>query len=151
MESLVVKYRDLVRLLEAFRIAIDLYHEMQENQSISSVIREALRDSVIKRFELSYDLSWKYLREYIGISQGTYVDAPRKVFDLAYQYGIISEEEVEKLFKMIKNRNLTTHVYNVTFANEMAESVQEYYELIHVIAMRMSPDTIKEVVTREKQ
>jgi nucleotidyltransferase substrate binding protein (TIGR01987 family) len=143
MESLNVKYEEIVRLLGAFMIAIDLYHEAKDDSNIALVVREAFRDSVIKRFELSYEQFWKFLREYIGISQGAYADSPRKVFDLCFQYGFSSEQETQLLFGMIKSRNLAVHTYNVDLDNEMAEKVSEYYQVMHTIILRTSPDTIK--------
>lgn len=142
MESLNVKYEEIVRLLDAFAIAIDLYHEAKYDPNVVVVVQEAFRDSVIKRFELSYDLFWKCVREYIGISQGIYADSPRKVFDLCFQYKIASASEVQLLYNMIKGRNLTTHTYNVDLANEMAEKVTEYYQVMHEIIKRASPHTI---------
>lgn len=68
MESLNVKHEAIVRLLDAFEIAINLYHEAKDDWTVAIAVREAFRDSIIKRFELSYDLLWKYLREYVGLS-----------------------------------------------------------------------------------
>jgi len=143
MESLNIKYEEIVRLLNAFETAIDLYHEAKDDCNVDVAIREAFRDSVIKRFELSYDLFWKYLREYIGNLQGAYADSPRKVFELCFQYGITHTDKEQSLFGMIKSRNLTTHTYNVDLANEMADKVPEYYEIMNAIISRTSPDTIK--------
>lgn len=143
MESLNEKYEANIRLLDAFEAALNLYHEAKDDRNVNVVVREAFRDSVIKRFELGYDLFWKYLREYIGLSQGMYADSPRKVFDLCFQYGITESDEEKLLFSMIKGRNLTTHTYNVELANEMAEKVAEYYQVMHTIIVRTSPDTIK--------
>lgn len=142
MESLSVKYEAIVRLLDAFETAIDLYYEAKDDLKIDVTVREAFRDSVIKRFELSYDLLWKYLREYIGVVQGTYADSPRKVFDLCFQYGVTQADEEFLLFGMIKSRNLTTHTYDVNLANEMAEKVSEYYQVMREIIMRTSPDLL---------
>ena len=47
---------------------------------------------------------------------------------------------------MIKSRNLTTHTYDVDLANEMSEKVAEYYQVMHAIIVRTSPDTIKKVI-----
>jgi nucleotidyltransferase substrate binding protein (TIGR01987 family) len=146
MESLNVKHEAIARLLDAFEIAINLYHEAQDDRTVATVVREAFRDSIIKRFELSYDLLWKYLREYVGLSQGIYADSPRKVFDLCFQYGITNADEGQLLFNMIKSRNLTTHTYDVDLANEMSEKVAEYYQVMHAIIVRTSLDTIKEVI-----
>ncbi|HSC25026.1 MAG TPA: HI0074 family nucleotidyltransferase substrate-binding subunit [Candidatus Babeliales bacterium] len=143
MESLKAKYKAIVRLLDAFKVAIDCYDETKDNPKVDIVIREAFRDSIIKRFELSYDLLWKYLREYVGVSQGAYADSPRKVFDLCFQYGITNVDKEQLLFNMIKSRNLTTHTYDVDLANEMSEKVSEYYQVMHAIIMQTSPDTIK--------
>ncbi|HEX4069419.1 MAG TPA: HI0074 family nucleotidyltransferase substrate-binding subunit [Candidatus Babeliales bacterium] len=143
MESLNVKYDAIVILLRAFEIAINLYHEAKDDFKVDVAVKEAFRDSAIKRFELSYELFWKYLREYIGISQGVFGDSPRKVFDLCFQYSISNADETQLLFNMIKSRNLTTHTYDVNLANEMADKIVEYYEMMHVFVARTSPDTIK--------
>jgi nucleotidyltransferase substrate binding protein (TIGR01987 family) len=139
MERLISKYKDLVKLTEALKSAIARYQEAQEDIKFDFKTREDRRDAIIKRFELSYDLLWKYLREYIGITNGIYLDSPRKVFQQCLPAGITNEAETAHLLTLIENRNQTTHVYNVELADKVAEIIPKNYDLIYAIVTRTNP------------
>lgn len=142
MERIVAKYNDLVRLHEALGSSVVRYDEAKHHKNIDETTREERRDSLIKRFELSYDLLWKYLREYISAMHGATIDSPRKVFQQCLQYGITNVDETEQLLRMVESRNLTTHVYNEDLADDVAAKIPKHYQLIHVLITRTKPDNV---------
>ncbi len=87
---------------------------------------DILRDSLIKRFEFSYETCWKVLKEYLaeeGIVPESY--SPRAVFKSSYQIGIINDEQL--WLNMIKDRNISTHEYNQDKITELAEKIVKDY------------------------
>jgi nucleotidyltransferase substrate binding protein (TIGR01987 family) len=139
MEKMIEKYNDLLKIHAALGIAIDRFDEAKGNEIADHETYEERRDSVIKRFELSYDLLWKYLREYVAHTQGLLVDSPRKVFQLCFQYGLVSTQEGDGLRQMVESRNQTAHVYDVDLANDIAAKIHEHYQLIHTLVTRLVP------------
>ena len=95
------------------------------------------RDAVIQRFEFTFELAWKVLKEYMT-EQGILLNVtfPKSVLKEAYSHEIIRNEQV--WLDMLKSRNLTSHTYDEKTANEIAGSVSRYY----VVEFRELVDTL---------
>jgi nucleotidyltransferase substrate binding protein (TIGR01987 family) len=84
-----------------------------------------IRDGVIQRFEFTYELAWKTTKEYladIGIAD---INSPKAVFKEAYAQKIIVNENNWLL--MLKDRNITSHVYKEELAEEIVERIINLY------------------------
>lgn len=81
-----------------------------------------VRDGVIQRFEFTFELAWKSLKEYMedqGISSD--MQFPKKVLREAYMYKILQQEE--PWLDMLQARNTTSHVYDDATAAKIAELI----------------------------
>ena len=67
------------------------------------------KEGLIQRFEYTFELSWKTLRDYLE-SQGISVQYPREVIKTAFQYDIIRDGDL--WMDMLENRNLMSHTYD---------------------------------------
>jgi nucleotidyltransferase substrate binding protein (TIGR01987 family) len=88
---------------------------------------EYLRDSVIQRFEYTYELAWKAMRRYLmwaGDAQEVDALARKDLFRLAGRVGLI--EDVEAWFAFHKMRNLTSHTYNAEVAEEVYAAARDF-------------------------
>jgi nucleotidyltransferase substrate binding protein (TIGR01987 family) len=92
------------------------------------------RDGLIKRFEYTYELSWKTLKKVLAF-QGLDINSPRDVFRAAVRNNLIKDPKV--WFDFIDKRNLTSHTYNQEYANEVLNILplfeQEVADLIKTI------------------
>jgi nucleotidyltransferase substrate binding protein (TIGR01987 family) len=82
-------------------------------------------DLTLKRFEFTYEMSWKALKrylDYLGISATN----PRAVFREAYAQGILREESV--WLDMIEMRNLSSHVYDEEEIRVMLDEARRFRE-----------------------
>jgi nucleotidyltransferase substrate binding protein (TIGR01987 family) len=143
MEKLAKKYNNLVKIHQKLAIALRMYKEALADKSNNFDMTEAIRDSVIKRFELTYELLWKYLREYMITAHGVSIDSPRKVFQECLSLSIIDESETEELIDLVEDRNLTAHVYDMDLANQVANDIQKHHDVIRAVIEKVSLDTIK--------
>ncbi len=55
---------------------------------------EVLRDSMIQRFEICYELVWKTMKDYLIYLGFEAESTPRGVFQIAYQNGLIEDSEI---------------------------------------------------------
>jgi nucleotidyltransferase substrate binding protein (TIGR01987 family) len=88
---------------------------------------EYLRDSVIQRFEYTYELAWKSLRRYLmsaGDAQDIDAMARKDLFREAGRIGLI--EDVEAWFAFHRMRNLTSHTYNAEVAEEVYLAARDF-------------------------
>ncbi len=85
-----------------------------------------IRDGVIQRFEFTFELSWKSLKEYLE-EQGLHLESPfpKPVFKAAYAANLISDEQV--WLSMLLSRNLTSHVYDDAQATQVAAAIRDHY------------------------
>lgn len=91
----------------------------QLSKAVQQPKNEFLRDSVIQRFEFTYELAWKMLKLILE-SEGLIVKTPKETLQEALQAGFI--ENGNAWTNLQKIRNLTTHTYD----EKLAEDVYEY-------------------------
>lgn len=82
-------------------------------------------DLVVKRFEFTYEMSWKALKRFLSFL-GIEATNPRNVFKEAYAQSIISDETI--WLDMIEQRNLSSHVYDELEISEILDKKENYKE-----------------------
>ena len=99
---------------------------------------------MIQRFEYCTDLLWKLLKIYLEdiekVDLPTY--SPRGIIRQAVSIKTISEEQGSLCMQMIENRNEKSHIYHAETAQEIAENVPTFYELMQNIVSKIK-DKIK--------
>jgi nucleotidyltransferase substrate binding protein (TIGR01987 family) len=102
-------------ILQQFERAVGKFSDVLEQEK-----NEYMRDSAIQRFEFTFELAWKTLKAFLE-EQGITVYSPRDSFKGAFQVGLIDEEIT--WLEMIELRNLTTHTYNESTAEEIYDAL----------------------------
>ncbi|MCB2313438.1 nucleotidyltransferase substrate binding protein [Clostridium tagluense] len=116
MRNLDFKYMNLKRAYDRLKEVSDLYDGKNE----------IIRDSLIQRFEFTYELTHKTLKEFMNFQGVTLENSfPRTIFKKAYVNNIISDELV--WINLLEDRNSTSHIYNEKLANEIAERIAKKY------------------------
>ena len=116
MRSVEFKYMNLVKA----------YNKLKEVSELYDGSNEIIRDSLIQRFEFTYELTHKTLREfmkYLGVTLDN--SFPRTIFKKAYVNNLISSEEI--WINLLEDRNSTSHIYNENLASEVAERIVKDY------------------------
>ena len=128
MEALKIRKASLQKALARLEEAINLYEERQKTKEFAS-----FRDSLIQRFEFTFDSFWKYLRSIAKILHGKdegELPSPRLTFRFTAESGIIPDEKFPVFFNMTEDRNRSSHTYNEEIAQRIAEKIPAYYELM---------------------
>jgi len=103
--------------LNAFRKAVDSLKEAVNEPTIyDEKIGEFIRDSVIQRFEYTYELSWKSLQRYLKQAYNLQADSIKQLYREAGRIGLINN--VESWFTYQEAHHLTSHTYNEITAEE---------------------------------
>lgn len=84
-----------------------------------------VRDGVIQRFEFTFELAWKSLKEYMEDQGAEHMQFPKQVFKKAYAAGLISGEEI--WLDMLAARNVTSHIYDDAQAAQILAAVRDRY------------------------
>ncbi len=111
---------------------IEHYHRAVANLSAAAAAYEAspendlYLDALIQRFEITVELAWKSLRDYLeeeGIPCP--LSTPRGVLKEAYTAGILADEDLWP--DIVTSRNQTAHIYDLPTARRIAARIQEAY------------------------
>jgi len=144
MDKLAQKYQKMVKALETLdkaTIVFTLFAKEGKNYNPHMDYEEeyrSLRDSLVQRFEYCVDLFWKYLKKDLEIKHMMpEIKAPAEVIRKSYTSGIITESEATAILEMIKNRNLTSHIYLEEIAELLAKKIPDFYKLMHGIIQKL--------------
>jgi len=80
-------------------------------------------DLIVKRFEFTYDMSWKAIKRYLDFV-GIDVTNPRNSFKEAYSIGLIKDENI--WLDMINQRNLSSHIYSEFEIRDILYKLEDY-------------------------
>jgi nucleotidyltransferase substrate binding protein (TIGR01987 family) len=85
-------------------------------EAVAQPDSELIRDATIQRFEFTFEVVWKTLKLYLE-HQGHDCGGPRATFKKAFAESLIpSVEEADAWFRMLDDRNLTSHAYDEALA-----------------------------------
>jgi nucleotidyltransferase substrate binding protein (TIGR01987 family) len=84
------------------------------------------QEGIIQRFEYSYELAWKTMKDYLEES-GVVMNpvTPRNVIKEAFSSGIIEDGQV--WVEMMLHRSLLSHTYDFSKFQQVLEEIFEHY------------------------
>lgn len=116
----------MLQKIENFRRAVERLQEALTD-SARNPESTVIRDGVIQRFEFTFELAWKSLREYMA-DQGADMSGvvfSKQVFKAAYAAQLIDDEQV--WLDMLTSRNITSHVYDDQQAAQVVADIRDRY------------------------
>lgn len=113
------------------------YKKLEEACKVYDGENDMIRDSVIQRFEFTYELTHKTLQELMRFEGVTLENTfPRTIFKKAYANGVIEDEKV--WLRLLEDRNATSHIYSEKLADEIANRIRgEYVQVIGKLVERL--------------
>lgn len=107
--------------------ALAKLHEL----AVKSALSEVERDALIQRFEFSFELLWKCVKEYLYVEEGIDAASPKKGIRCCRELGLLDEGQTQEALQMADDQNLTSHTYDETFAQAVVERIRQYDPLLH--------------------
>lgn len=104
--------------LDKFVSAVDRYEELK-NEGFEDIYL----DLIVKRFEFTYEMSWKALKRYLEFL-GFDIKSPRMAFKEAYTQQLLIDESI--WLDMIEQRNLSAHVYDESEIKDILDKKESY-------------------------
>jgi nucleotidyltransferase substrate binding protein (TIGR01987 family) len=84
---------------------------------------EIVRDSAIQRFQISFELCWKFLKAYLEEEHNQVCTSPRSCFRAAFKNGVIEDDPF--WIELTVLRNYTVHTYNEALADYVYDRLPE--------------------------
>ncbi len=120
----------LARLTQAVEI---VSAQLYKDERVDDLLKEGL----IQRFEYTHELAWKLMKDYSEYQGYTEVRGSRDAFRKAFEMGLITDP---RWMESIEDRNLTSHNYDDTTAEEIYRNiVTVYYPLFVDLEKKMLP------------
>ncbi|MBT3179249.1 MAG: nucleotidyltransferase [Desulfobacula sp.] len=94
-----------------------------------------VRDATIQRFEFTYELCWKTLKNYLEDIHGIRAVSPRMVFKEAFAIDLIENEEI--FIEMIESRNRLSHTYNEEQAQSIYLKCDAYLKEMKMVTQKL--------------
>lgn len=90
-------------------------------------VQEVVRAGVVQTFEFTYELCWKLMKRWLeaNISPNVAFGVTRREFyRICAENGLI--DDVDRWMEFHSARNMTSHIYHVDVAEEVAKSADEF-------------------------
>lgn len=106
--------------------------ELMNDRPLSKLEKQGL----IQSFEFTHELSWKVMKDFLEFNGVDGIMGSRDTFRIAFNNGLI--EDGELWIKTIADRNLSSHTYDETTANNLAEKIcKEYAGIFNAFLEKM--------------
>ena len=95
-------------------------------EAIKEEESDLMIDGVLHRYEFTFELAWKTLKdylEYLGVTMNT--GSPREVIKESFAHNLISDGEV--WLKMMLARNSLSHLYDEETSRQVYNEVKNEY------------------------
>lgn len=86
---------------------------------------DSIRDGMIQRFECTFELSWKALKEYMSDQGVDGLQFPKQVLQEAYAANLIDHDML--WLEMLQFRNSMSHICDNTLATQIAERIERVF------------------------
>ncbi|MCL1800589.1 MAG: nucleotidyltransferase substrate binding protein [Promicromonosporaceae bacterium] len=109
----------LSNLASACRLLVEI--DEYDESSTPAIVREGF----VQRFEITFDLAWKTLKDYLDYQGIPVQPTPRAVIKEAFAVGVI--ENGEQFIQMLETRNVMSHRYDEEAFNEAFSLIRHGY------------------------
>jgi nucleotidyltransferase substrate binding protein (TIGR01987 family) len=92
---------------------------------------DIVRDSAIQRFEICFELCWKFLKAYLETEHNVRCTSPRNCFRAAFKNGLLDDDPL--WIELTVLRNYTVHTYSESLANHVYSRLPEAARCFRVV------------------
>jgi nucleotidyltransferase substrate binding protein (TIGR01987 family) len=97
---------------------------------------DGLKNGVAQKFEYTFELCWKCIKEFLKRQEGIDEATPKKIIKAFYLAGYAIEDDYLALLRAVDDRNLLSHIYDEAIFSEILARIPEHAGLIgRVIAV----------------
>ena len=117
------------RLNERLHVANDAlgsFEEVVPRAAVSAVER----DAAILRFQYSLEAVWKAAQHYLQEREGIESGSPKQAIRACLDARLLDPTLAEEALRLVDDRNLTVHTYNVTLALQLARRLPNHARVL---------------------
>lgn len=139
-----IDYSRLIKSLKHLEAQHNNYLTIGSRTDLGVLEKEAIKESVIQRFEICYDTLWKTLKRYLVEELGVpdTPNSPKPIFRIAAENKLL-HSNVERWLRYADARTLTSHNYSEEKAEEAIALMRSYIPDAISLLERMKGSTWK--------
>lgn len=124
-----IDYGKLENSLNELKEQYGSYSTLDE-QNLSNVNQRAVKNSVIKCFEICYDTLWKQIKKYLRDENGKVElrNSPIPIFRVAFEDMLFDKDVHKRLVQYNKIRNDAAHDYSIEKAIAALDKVGDFIQ-----------------------
>jgi nucleotidyltransferase substrate binding protein (TIGR01987 family) len=120
------RFSNFNKALQKLTEAINYIKKDLEQSKAEEVLEEIIKEGLIQRFEYTYEMAWKVMKDYALYQGNSEIGGSRDAIRYAFTLNLISDGDM--WMDMIKSRIKTSHTYNQETAQEIYMKIlNEYY------------------------
>lgn len=132
MERLKLDYCQLNKAIKTLQKGFNIAIRLQQFEDVDFDL--VAEDSIIKRFEYTYETFWKFLKRYLETAHKLEdINSPKKVFRACVKTEVCTPEQGDILIDMSDDRNETSHSYNIEASRIILVDIPRYCEVMVTI------------------
>ena len=138
MDESAIDYSKLKLAIQHLHAQWENYATCASRPELSPLDRDAIRESVIQRFEVTYDVLWKAIKRYLMFTLGIpdIPNSPKPIFRLAHENGILSAD-ITFWLKVADARVATSHDYSSAKADACIELLPTFLDALEPMVDRL--------------
>lgn len=139
MEKVKYKYEKFISSLNALQRSLKTF----DRSAVPEDIKNELIASLVKHYELCYEIVWKFLKIYLEKRFSEHIDSPKKVFRRCFEVGLIDKNTTEELLGISEARNATSHDYDEETAHEICKRIKDFcvtFEKISKMSLKITDE-----------
>lgn len=102
MEAIDRKHENFLKVYNALKNSINI---LENQKVIDESLHNVIVAGVIKHFEMTYEMGWKFLKEYLYVVKGVDVAGSRSIFRACYENQILTKNITDALLELVDERN----------------------------------------------
>jgi len=96
------------------------------------------RDSTIQRFEFTLEIAWKSMKTFLLEVEGVECRSPKSCIREFFATAHLNEQQIETMLQMVDDRNLATHTYHESLADEIFTAIEAYISIFTILYNELS-------------
>lgn len=116
-----------IRWMQRFENYKKAFSQLKEAMELMDVreLSKLEKQGTIQAFEYTHELAWKMLKDFLEYKGNTDIYGSKDAVRNSFKLGII--ENGDYWMQMIKSRNLTSHTYDESTADEIIFLIKDMY------------------------
>ena len=139
MDALENKYDNFKKCYENLGKAIAIQEQLHDIATDNIDAKNLFSAGVIKHFEITYETTCKFLKQYLTEMYGSISTSPKQIFRECETHKLFPPHIVNDLITLADARNNTTHIYDQILAQEVCNDISKHYKAFGIILTTIKP------------